>query len=122
MAWTMASMLACGRCPLLSRRVPSMSSARSRIMCRGGSRTAPTSYRLPCEVHAQLGHHLAFEDVAERVLLHVVIPQVDDLEGRREAVGPLVPHAAVDQCVGLGRAGVTRVEHVLPERGVAVAD
>ena len=47
---------------------------------------------------------LALDDVAEDVLLDVVVAEVGRLDRGREPVVPAIAEAAVDQRVGLGRA------------------
>src|SRR5687768_121242 len=90
MARAMASRFASGICPLLSRMVPSMSRARRRIMQEKGTREplypgppCPLVLRLSSsslELDPQLADDLAFGDVAEDVLLHVLVAQVRRLD------------------------------------------
>ena len=98
-------------------RCPSPRQHRPRPRCRSAqlrysgncTRSSPTIWRLmmspkTCCWTSWLARLITFSDVVSLV------------------VGPAHAEAAVDERVGLGRAVVAVVEHVLPERAVGVAD
>src|SRR3954467_2432710 len=75
------------------------------------------------EIDAKLADDGAFEDVAEDVLLDLLVADVGRLDRRRQpVVQPFHTEPALDHRVGLGRAVERLVEDVLPERAVGVGD
>src|SRR5689334_15126038 len=66
--------------PALSRPPPRCPPPLSGIISSTTRQTRRSSHDL--ELHAQLPDDLALQDIPEHVLLHVLIRQVDDLDGR----------------------------------------
>ena len=67
--------------------------------------------------------NLALDDVAEDVLLHFFVADVVHFDARHQPVSePAYAERAGDRRERVGEAGIPRIEHVLPERLVGVAD
>src|SRR3954452_7005242 len=91
-------------------------SPRSRDSMAAGAASRRASVREP-----HLADDRALDDVAEHVLLDVLVQQVRHLHHRRHAAGhPLHAEAAVDHRVGIAVAVVRAGEDVAPERLVRV--
>src|SRR5215510_8537535 len=69
------------------------------------------------EIEPRFAHYLPSKDVAEDVLLDLLVREVDHLDARDHFLAqPLHAERAVEERVGIGRAREARIEHVLPER------